>query len=305
LGVHHVLKATGIPVETGLDGVVYGNIPGGGMSRSASLTLNLILSLLDVNGITLRDTIRIAELAQQVEADYIGSPCGLLDQVMILFAAKGRATLFDPVSRSVDFMPLPSTEDQIRLVLLDTGTDRPGLEKSTYRIRRDECRELLELLRARGVEVNYLAEITEASYREIILNPARLPPHLERRLRYIYQAVRRLQWMLSAWQDGDVETVGRLFRVDGFGLRFDYEISGPELDTMCDIARTVPRVLGERMLGGGDKGAAGAIAEPSAVERLKQAIEMHYPKRHPAYRDRFSVSELTMADGIAVFRDLL
>jgi hypothetical protein len=53
--------------------------------------------------------------------------------------------------------------------------------------------------------------------------------------------------------------VGALFRQDGHGLRDDYCISGPELQTMCDVVRTVPGVLGERMLGGGDKGAAGAL----------------------------------------------
>ena len=65
--------------------------------------------------------------------------------------------------------------------------------------------------------------------------------------------------MLSAWKEGDITTVGKIFREDGFGLRDDYKISGPELESMCDIARTVPGVYGERMLGGGDKGAAGAL----------------------------------------------
>ena len=31
--------------------------------------------------------------------------------------------------------------------------------------------------------------------------------------------------------------VGSIFREDGIGLRNDYKISGPELETMCDIAR--------------------------------------------------------------------
>jgi galactokinase len=39
-------------------------------------------------------------------------------------------------------------------------------------------------------------------------------------------------------------TVGRVFREDGHGLRDVYQISGPELETMCDIVRTVPGVLG-------------------------------------------------------------
>jgi galactokinase len=43
-GVDFILRREGYKLTQGIDGVIYGNIPGGGMSRSASLTLNLILS---------------------------------------------------------------------------------------------------------------------------------------------------------------------------------------------------------------------------------------------------------------------
>ncbi len=66
------------------------------MSRSASLTLNLMLSLLDANDIEVEDKFRIVELAQAVENDYVGSPCGQLDQIMILFARQGMGTHYNP-----------------------------------------------------------------------------------------------------------------------------------------------------------------------------------------------------------------
>src|SRR4030042_2504717 len=50
-GVDYILKREGFQPAQGVDGVLFGNIPGGGMSRSASLCINLILSLFDVNGI--------------------------------------------------------------------------------------------------------------------------------------------------------------------------------------------------------------------------------------------------------------
>ena len=61
-------------------------------TRSASLTVNLILSALDVNGIPAPDGLRTVDLAQAVENDYIGSPCGKLDQIMIVFAKAGMGT---------------------------------------------------------------------------------------------------------------------------------------------------------------------------------------------------------------------
>lgn len=84
--------------------------------------------------------------------------------------------------------------------------------------------------------------------------------------------------MLGAWRSGDIKTVGELFRADGLGLRDEYRISGPELQTMCDIVRTVPGVLGERMLGGGDKGASGAIVLNDNVAELRSRVACGYPR---------------------------
>ncbi|MHC4324513.1 MAG: hypothetical protein ACYSUX_09590, partial [Planctomycetota bacterium] len=44
-GIDYILRREGYELSQGIDGVLYGNIPGGGMSRSASLCNNLILSL--------------------------------------------------------------------------------------------------------------------------------------------------------------------------------------------------------------------------------------------------------------------
>ena len=90
---------------------------------------------------------------------------------------------------------------------------------------------------------------------------------------YIYKAQKRFYEMMDAWKAGDIEAVGNVFRADGIGLRDEYVISGPELETMCDIVRTVPGVLGERMLGGGDKGASGALVKADSVEAVRQAVE--------------------------------
>ena len=83
-----------------------GNIPGGGMSRSASLSLNLILSILDANGIVENDAMKVVDMAQMVENDYVGSPCGKLDQIMIMFAREGQGAHYKPADRSISYVPL-------------------------------------------------------------------------------------------------------------------------------------------------------------------------------------------------------
>ncbi len=302
LGVAYILQREGYKLKRGMDVVLYGNIPGGGMSRSASLTLNLMLSLLEVNDIELEDPFRIVDMAQAVETDYIGSPCGQLDQIMILFSRAGLGTYYHPQERRVDYVPLGEGPD-FRLVSLDTGTVRPGLEKSTYKIRRAECERFLSLLQTR-YELQSLADVKdEALYEEIISKYSASYPELCDRFRYIYFAQQRFYRMLAAWKEGDVATVGKIFREDGFGLRDDYKISGPELESMCDIARTVTGVYGERMLGGGDKGAAGVLVAAGSVDDLKQAVGAAYPGSYPELADKYAVHALKLVDGVSVLTE--
>lgn len=305
-GVDYILRRQGHKLSRGIDGVIYGNIPGGGMSRSASLSLNLILSLFDANSIELDDKMDIVDLAQAVENDYIGSPCGKLDQIMILFAREGMGTYYNPAKRSVDYVPLGEGAEDFRIVVMDTGTERPGLEKSTYKVRRCECEELVSILKKAGYCISCLADIKERkTFEKIVTQFSETHPDMCDRLKYIFGAQKRFYEMLDAWKSGDVETVGRIFRQDGVGLRDDYKISGPELETMCDIVRTIPGVLGERMLGGGDKGASGALIRPDSIGAVREAVGAGYPRSRPDFADKYAVHVCKVVDGVKVFEDLL
>jgi galactokinase len=305
-GAEYILRREGFKPRQGIDGVIYGDIAGGGMSRSASLVLNLLLSLLDVNNIEIKDKFKIVDMAQAVENDYIGSPCGQLDQIMILFAKKGMGTHYNPKTKNINYVPFGTGSADFRFVVLDTGTVRIGLEKSTYKIRRAECEKLVSLLRQTGYNINCLADIKDKEVYEQILGRFRGEyPDLCDRLKYIFDAQKRFYEMLDAWKHGDIEKVGSIFRDDGIGLRDDYKISGPELETMCEIARSVPGVWGERMLGGGDKGAAGALVRSDSVDALKSAVDAVYPEKYPEYKDKYAVTACETVEGIRVYDNLL
>jgi galactokinase len=298
LGVAWILKKNGYDLRKGIDAVVHGNIPGGGMSRSASLTLNLLITIAEVNGIEFSSEMGIVDLAQAVENEYIGSPCGNLDQIMILFAREGMGTHYNPADRSIRHLPLGKGAPDFRIMSLDTGTIRPGLEKSTYKIRHSECREMVDLC-AEPYGIKTLGDVrSEELFRSIIARFGASYPHLCKRLDYIYHAQQRFERMLNAWQQGDIAEVGAIFRADGLGLRDDYQISGKELETMCDIVRSVPGVLGERMLGGGDRGASGALVLSESEGAVRSAVETAYPRSHPEYAENYAVHSCRMVDGI-------
>ncbi len=299
-GVDYILGREGFGPVPGFDGIIYGNIPGGGMSRSAALTLNLILTSLEIKGVEVEAGMKIVSMSQAVENDYIGSPSGNLDQIMILFSRAGMGTHFDPRKGEIRHIPFGGDPDSFRLVSLDTGTERPGLEKSTYKTRREECERLVALANP-DFRIGCLADVKDPdTYNRMIEKFSRRHPDLCRRLSYIYHAQQRFYRMLEAWKEGDIKTVGSIFREDGRGLRDVYEISGPELETMCDIARTVEGVYGERMLGGGDKGASGAIVKADRVDALRKAVDTAYPLSRPEYAGKYAIHVLKFVEGVKV-----
>ena len=298
-GVSAILQREGYDLKQGFDAVLYGNIPGGGMSRSASLCLNLVETFFEVNEITNTDGMRVVDLAQMVETDYVGSPCGKLDQIMIYFAKEGMGTYYNPGTNSLEHYPFGGDADTFRIVSLDTGTKRPGLEKSTYKQRREECDRLVEMLAA-PFGIASLADIADDSMY------TKVRAYLEAqgasdqfgRIKYLYEARQRFADTLNAWRAGDIARVGGNFRADGIGLRDDYRISGKELETMCDLARAVPGVYGERMLGGGDKGASGALVATESLDSLRTLINRAYPLAHPDFAEDYAVHDCRTVDGI-------
>lgn len=92
--------------------------------------------MLQVNGLSSiveKEPMKIVDWSQGVENNYTGSPCGCLDQVMILFAKDGMGTHYNPTTRAVSHHKFGG-DSKFRLLVLDTGTTRHGLETSTYSV---------------------------------------------------------------------------------------------------------------------------------------------------------------------------
>lgn len=84
-------------------------------------------------------------------------------------------------------------------------------------------------------------------------------------------------------------------------MRDEYVISGSELESMCDIVRSVSGVVGERTLGGGDKGAAGCLVLADAVDDVKRTVDTAYPRSHPDFAGQYAVHTCKVVDGIKFF----
>ena len=59
-------------------------------------------------------------------------------------------------------------------------------------------------------------------------------------------------------------------------LRDDYEVSGPELDMLVEIAGGVDGVIGARMTGAGFGGCIVCLVQSDAVQTLTEAVDLQY-----------------------------
>jgi galactokinase len=248
-GAGYILRPCRLTIEGDLD-------RGAGLSSSAAMEAALSLALLAVAGEPEPDDRReLAKLCSRVENDWVGAETGLLDQLASLYGRPEQAIRID--FASLDIEPVPLALGDWSLVTLDSGAAHSHAG-SGYNERRRECREACERL---GI-----ASLRDVSAPDV----DSLPEPLASRARHVLTENARVDAMVRALADGDLEEAGRLLDASHASLRDDYAASVPEVE------RTVERLkdagaAGARMVGGGFGGAVLALLGPG-VDRLAGSV---------------------------------
>ena len=291
LGVAGELRCAGLELR-GFDAVLQGDVPvGGGMSSSAALEVASAQAFqffsqetftIGADGATLTP-LQVAELCQHAEWAASGVHCGILDQAASCLGRPGQAVLLD--CRSLEYRYLPFAAPGISLVVIDTGVRRE-LAASAYNERRQQCEEATRLLREQIVhhEPEAIAQreilaLRDISPEEFERYKDALPEVLCRRAGYVIRENRRVLETVACLERRALVSVGTLLWQTHAGLRDEYEVSCFELDTLVELARSVPGVLGARMMGGGFGGCTINLVRDEAVEALRRVVEEQYPAR--------------------------
>jgi galactokinase len=85
--------------------------------------------------------------------------------------------------------------------------------------------------------------------------------------------------MQQALSKSDDELAGDLVNESHGSLKEDYEVSSPELDLICELARIEDRCLGARMMGGGFGGSAVALVGKNHAESLIASVGPTYQEK--------------------------
>jgi galactokinase len=267
LGVAWELARRGIPIAP-QDILIDATIPlGAGLSSSAALGVAMTLALGGP-----RDPLEVSQIAQAAETDFVGLPCGIMDQFASTHGQAGSAILLD--CRSLEWRPVKLSEDLA--VVTANSMIRHELGDSAYRTRVAECAEAARALGVASLRDAALFQLDSLSGTSL------------KRARHIVTENLRVEAFVAAAGRGDALEMGRLISASHRSLRDDYDVSCPELDFLVETALTVPGVLGARIMGGGFGGSTVNLVRRRAVDSLKEALESKYrcsygrtPEIHP------------------------
>jgi galactokinase len=244
-GVAWALGAAGHRL-TGWQGVVCGDVPiGAGLSSSAALEVAAARAFAAGSRIAW-DPLEMARLAQRAENEWVGVPCGIMDQLASTAGVDGHALLIDCRTLEVSPVPLPAG---VSVAVLDTGTRRE-VGASAYEERRRACRQAAETLGA--------AALRDVSLQDLARAAAALPESTLRRARHIVTENERTLQAAHALRRGDAIELGHLMNASHTSMRDDFEISTPELDEIVACSRR-NGCLGARLTGAGFGGCAVAL----------------------------------------------
>ena len=250
-------------VKSGVDLLIDGHVPlGAGLSSSAALECSVATAmnhLFDM-GFNLEE---LARLTQKAENQYVGVPCGIMDQSVSLMASRGFALLLDCRDLSTRNIPFDVASHGLELLIIDTQAHH-ALTDGGYAERRASCEAVAAKLSVKSMRELTMAQLDSAR--------ANLSETEYIRARHAITEMKRVLDCVDALGSGDFVKVGQLINDSHRSLRDDYTVSCPELDTAVE-ASLAAGALGSRMVGGGFGGSAIALIEAAKTSQTISAIE--------------------------------
>ena len=257
-----VIWAFGDRITTGLDILVDGRVAlGAGLSSSAALECSIAIALNQLFAADL-SLPELARLAQRSENDYVGMPCGIMDQSVSLMAQAGNALLLDCRDLSTEQIPFDLASSSLELLVIDTRAHH-ALVDGGYAERRASCESATAKL---GVKA-----LRDCSISQLESSREKLTELEYMRAEHVVNDIARVHQCVEQLKRADFKSVGEILTQSHASLRDRFEISCPELDLAVATALS-NKSLGGRMIGGGFGGSAIALFRVADIEPAKVAI---------------------------------
>lgn len=256
-------------ITSGLDIYIDGHVPlGAGLSSSAALECAVAIALNHLFALD-KNLAELARATQRAENDYVGVPCGAMDQSISLMGRAGYALLLDCRDLSTELVPVDFLGSGLRLLIIDTRAHH-ALVDGGYAARRASCESAVKALN--------IPSLREFSPEQLSSAQAVLDTQTFHRVRHVVTEIDRVRKAVDVLKSKDFVTLGSLINESHDSLRDDYTVSCPELDVAVDAARSAG-ALGARMVGGGFGGSAIALIHEADAGKVSLAVERAFAER--------------------------
>lgn len=272
-GVIWAFGEKGMQVDTGMDLVLFGNIPNGsGLSSSASVEVLTGYILKDLFGFAVTNQ-DLALIGQYSENKFNGVNCGIMDQFAIAMGKAEHAIFLDTATLNYEYAPIKLSGAKI---VISCSNKKRGLGDSKYNERRGECESALAQI-GEVIGINSLGDLSEEQFEEY--KSAIKDEVCRKRAKHAVYENQRTIKAVAALKENDLKTFGELMNASHVSLRDDYEVTGVELDTLVEEAWKVEGVIGSRMTGAGFGGCTVSIVKDEAVDTFIKQVGDAYQKK--------------------------
>ncbi|MCI0383999.1 galactokinase [Streptomyces sp. CNQ085] len=264
-GVVWALRGAGLLSgrETGADLYVRSDVPtGAGLSSSAALEVATAVALNGLYGLGLAPE-RVARLCRRAENEFVGVPCGIMDQMASACCAAGHVLHLDTRDLAARQVPFDLAAAGLRLLVVDTRVTH-ALGDGEYARRRAGCEEA-----AAALGVAALRDIPHGELDAALAGLA--DPALRPLVRHVVTENRRVEEVVGFLDAGEPRFIGPVLTAGHASLRDDFAVSCPELDLVVETANAAG-ALGARMTGGGFGGSAVVLVEAAGAEEVGAAV---------------------------------
>jgi galactokinase len=274
LGVIDEFLKTGINISKGAELLFSGNIPdGAGLSSSASIETVTAIFVNEKFGQNKLGRKDLALLCQRAENNFVGVNCGIMDQFAAVMGKQNHAIFLNCDNLQYELVPLSISG--YKLVISNTNKKRK-LTDSKYNERRGECDKAVAYLN-KIKPLRNLGELNLAGFDRLSDN---IPDKtVRKRARHVVSEDQRCLDAVDALKKNDIIKFGSLMNASHDSLRLDYEVTGPELDTLVDEARKIDGVIGSRMTGAGFGGCTVSLVNEGSIGQFIADVGSGYAKK--------------------------
>jgi galactokinase len=279
-GVAWALQQEGFEVP-GLNVELTSNVPiGAGLSSSAAVEVGFAVSWQHLANYPL-SKMRLAQLCQLAESQYVGVNSGLMDQFASMFGIVDHVLVFDTRDLSWRSLLLP---ENTSIVVADS-TVRRSLAGSAYNERRKDCQVALATLQQHIPNISSLRNVSPEQFHQYAHYLDRNPRY---RAWHVVDECARVTQAIAILEKGDAAAFGQLMTECHASLRDHFEVSCPELDVLVEIACNQPGCHGARLTGAGFGGCTVNLVDScmvgSFIENIKSQYRIRTGKSAKVYR---------------------